>query len=42
VGIDAVKNKLRLGTEEEEDVLEADQKEILFGDAGKDILDAGW
>jgi len=37
VGID-VKNKLRLGTEEE-DVLEADQKEILFGD-GKDILDA--
>jgi len=36
----AVKNKLRLGTEEE-DVLEADQKEILFGDAGKDILD-GW
>jgi len=37
VGIDAVKNKLRLGTEEE-DVLEADQKE--FGDAGKDILDA--
>jgi glycerophosphoryl diester phosphodiesterase len=39
VGIDAVKNKLRLGTEDK-DVLEADQKEILFGDAGKDILDA--
>jgi len=41
VGIDAVKNKLRLGTEEEEDVLEADQKEICL-EMGKDILDAGW
>ena len=40
VGIDALsENKLRFGTQQE-DVLEAGQKEILFGGEGKDILDA--